>query len=90
MNIFTPIGGLLKVLRRQTALRNTTTLKDSEDPTKLYKASYPLTRLDDRLQTLPFAIEQSLRDELHEIFPAVADWPFFNTKFCCLANINIT
>jgi glycine/D-amino acid oxidase-like deaminating enzyme len=82
MNIYTPLGGLLKVLRRETALRNTTILKDPEDPTKFYKASYPLTKLDDPFQTLPFAMEQSIRDELREIFPAVADRPFFNTKFC--------
>jgi len=82
MNIFTPLGGLLKVLRRQTALRNTTILKNPEDPTKFYKASYPLTKLDDPFQTLPLAMEQSIRDELREIFPIVADRPFFNTKFC--------
>jgi sarcosine oxidase/L-pipecolate oxidase len=82
MNIFIPLGGLLKVSRRQTAVRNTTILKDPEDPTKFYKASYPLTKSDDPFQTLPFAMEQSIRDELREIFPIVADRPFFSTKFC--------
>ena len=82
LNIFTPIGGQLKVLRRTTALRNTTTLKDPENPAKIYQASYPLTKLDDPHQTLPLEIEQSIRSELKEIFPHVADRPFSKTKFC--------
>jgi len=86
LNIYPPIGGLLKVVRRQTGLRNTTILKDPEDPTKFYKASYPLTKLDDSIQTVPFAMEQSIRDELREIFPTLVDRPFFNTRFCWYVN----
>jgi sarcosine oxidase/L-pipecolate oxidase len=82
MNIFTPIGGLLKILRRTTSLRNTTILKDPEDPSKTYEASYPRTKLDDPSQAVPLEIEQSIRAELREIFPQVADRPFYNTKFC--------
>lgn len=34
INIFTPIGGLLKVLRRSNGLRNTVDLPHPEDPSR--------------------------------------------------------
>ena len=82
VNIFTPLGGYLKILRRTTGLRNTITLKDPEDPTKTYQASYPLTQLDDPTQTFSAEMEQSIRAEMREILPQFADHPFAKTKFC--------
>lgn len=82
INIFTPLGGYLKILRRTAGLRNTTTLKDPEDPTKTYRASYPLTRIDDPTQTLSADMEQSIRAEMREILPQFANHPFARTKFC--------
>ena len=82
VNIFTPLGGYLKILRRTTGLRNTTTLKDPEDPTKTYQASYPLTKADDPTQTLSAEMERSLREEMKEILPQFASHPFAQTKFC--------
>jgi hypothetical protein len=68
MNIFTPLNGLLKVLRRAGGIRSTTELKDSDNPSKTYLASYPLTALDDPSQSMPSSIERGLREELREIF----------------------
>lgn len=82
VNLFTPLGGYLKILRRTTGLRNTTTLKDPEDPAKTYQASYPLTKADDPTQTLSADMEQSIREEMREILPQFADHPFASTKFC--------
>ena len=87
LNIFTPLGGYLKILRRTTGLRNTTTLKDPEDPTKIYHASYPLTKIDDPTQTLSADMEQSIRAEMREILPQFANRPFARTKFCWYAPI---
>ena len=82
INIFTPLRGYLKILRRTNGIRNTTTLKDPEDPTKTYQASYPLTQYDEPTQTLSADMEQSLRDEMKEILPQFANHPFAKTKFC--------
>lgn len=47
VSIFTPLGGYLKILRRTTGLRDTTTLKNPEDFNKTYQASSPLTKVGD-------------------------------------------
>ena len=88
VNIFTPLGGYLKILRRTTGLRNTTTLKDPEDPAKTYQASYPLTKVDDPTQTLSAEMERSLREEMKEILPQFANHPFARIKFCWYAQIH--
>ena len=82
MNIFTPIGGLLKILRRGAGIRNTTVLKDPEDRGATYKVSYPITAVDDPAQPLPYVIEKELRDEMREILPQFADRPFARTRLC--------
>ena len=82
VNLFTPLGGYLKILRRTAGLRNTVTLKDPEDPSKTYQASYPLTKVDDPTQTLSAGMEKSIRDEMREILPQFANHPFAQTKFC--------
>ena len=87
VNIFTPLGGYLKILRRTTGLRNTTTLKDPEESTKTYQASYPLTKLDDPTQTLSPDMEQSIREEMREILPQFANHTFARTKFCWYVQI---
>ena len=74
-------GDYLKILRRTTGLRNTTTLKDPEDPIKNYQASHPLTKADDPTQTLSAKTEQSLREEIKEILPQFANHPFTRTAF---------
>ena len=88
VNIFTPLSGYLKILRRTTGLRNTTTLKDPEDPTKTYQASYPLTKVDDPTQTFSVEMEQSIRDEMKETLPQFANHPFARTKFCWYYQLN--
>ena len=82
VNFFTPINGLLKILRRSTGIRNTTTLKDPEDETKTYRASYPRTAVDDPSQAVSMSFEQSLRQEMREFFPQLADRPFEGTRYC--------
>ena len=82
INIFTPLGGYLKILRRTTGLRNTTTLKDPEDTNKMYQASYPLTKIDDPAQTISADMEENIREEMKEILPQFAYRPFERTKFC--------
>jgi sarcosine oxidase / L-pipecolate oxidase len=71
VNIFTPIDGLSKILHRVSGVRNTSILKDPEDPSATYRASYPRTAVDDSTQTLPLSMEQALRDEMRKILPAV-------------------
>jgi len=88
-NLFTPIGGLLKILRRLAGVQNTTTLKDPDDPAKTYRVSYPKTKVDDPLQWISTEIEQSFRDELKEIFPPLADRPFENIRFCWFVSVVI-
>lgn len=82
VNIFTPMKGWLKILRRGAGIQNTTVLKDPEDSTATYKASYPRTAYDDPNQNIPFSFETSLREELEEIFPAMAKRHFDLTRFC--------
>jgi sarcosine oxidase/L-pipecolate oxidase len=82
VNVFTPIGGLLKVLRRSSGIRNTIELKDPEDASKMYKASYPITKVDVPNLSIPAAAEKDIREALREIFPSVADRPFERTKIC--------
>ncbi|KAM0438598.1 hypothetical protein ACHAPT_001350 [Fusarium lateritium] len=84
LNIFQPINGWLKILRRGAGLQNTTVLKDPENPDKTYKASYPRTAVDDPSQWVPLSFEKSVREELREIFPAMADRRFDLARFCWL------
>lgn len=89
VNIFTPIGGLLKVLRRSTGVLNTTELSDPEDASKQYRASYPITAVDKPDLGIPPAAESDIREALREFFPAVADRPFFKTRICWSVCLNL-
>lgn len=86
VNIFTPINGLLKILRRSAGIINTTSLRDPEDPSKTYDASYPKTAASDLSQGLPHGlpppVEHAIRDEIREILPQFADRPFEKTRIC--------
>ncbi|KAF7592314.1 hypothetical protein BBP40_000370 [Aspergillus hancockii] len=82
LNIFTPLRGLLNVLKQSTGLYNTIDLPDPEDPSKTYRTSYPVTALDDPLQAIPADTEAVIRDELREMFPTAAVRPFAQTKIC--------
>lgn len=82
INIFTPIGGLLKVLRRTSGYLNTTDLPDPEDDSKTYRASYPVTAVDKPGIGIPPQAERDIRDALREIFPSIADRPFERTRIC--------
>ena len=82
LKIFQPLNGWLKILRRGAGLQNTTALKDPEDPKKTYKASYPHTVVDDPDPWIPLTFEASLREELREIFPAMANRRFDMARFC--------
>ncbi|KAI8680510.1 DAO domain-containing protein [Fusarium keratoplasticum] len=84
LKIFQPLNGWLKILRRGAGLQNTTALKDPEDPKKTYKASYPHTVVDDPDPWIPLTFEASLREELREIFPAMANRRFDMARFCWL------
>lgn len=77
-----PLYRLLKVLKRSTGLRNTVTLRDPEDPSQIYRASYPLTALDDPSLGMPADIEAAIREDLREIFPTVAERPFCKSRIC--------
>lgn len=57
-------------------------VKEPEDGTKVYQASYPLTELDDLTQTLSADKEQSIAEKMREMLPHFADHPFAKTKFC--------
>lgn len=81
LNIFTPLRGLLKVLKRSTGLYNTVTMNNPEE-SGTYRTSYPLTKVDDPLQTIPAETEAAIRDELREMFPSVANRPVHDTKLC--------
>lgn len=62
-NIFTPLRGLLKVLKRSSGLRNTVDMRDPEDPSQTYRTSYPVTALDDPHQSMPVDIKAAIREE---------------------------
>lgn len=94
VNIFTPIGGLLKVLRRAGGVRNTVELPNPDPDSngdrtageKRYRVSYPRTTMDEggAMQRLAPEMEEGIRDELREIAPRFAERPFARTKYCWL------
>ena len=81
-NLFPPIDGQIKILRRSPGLRNTVSVKDPEDPSKSINISLPRTTVDSPNDNLDSSMEASLRQELREIMPTLADRPFTRTRFC--------
>lgn len=82
VNVFTPLRGLLKILRRAAGVRNTTELMDPDNHAATYKASYPVTQVDVPDLKIPAAAERDIREALREIFPQVAERPFEKTRIC--------
>lgn len=66
LNIFTPLCGLLKVLKRSSGLRNTVNMLDPEDPSQAYRISYPVTALDDPHKSMLVDIKDAIRPVLRE------------------------
>ncbi|KAF2146089.1 uncharacterized protein K452DRAFT_305072 [Aplosporella prunicola CBS 121167] len=86
VNVFTPIGRLLKVLRRSGGMCNSITLPHPDgEVEEEYRPSYLRTVVDDGVeQYLSLEIEAGIRDELREIAPDFAERPFAKTKYCWL------
>lgn len=61
-----------------------TSLIPRTPPGPNYKASYPLTAVDKPDLGLSPSTERDIREALREIFPDVADRPFYKTRICWL------
>ncbi len=81
-NLFPPINGQIKILRRSPGLRNTVSVKDPEDQSKTIEISLPRTTVDSPQDKLAPEMEASLRQELKGIMPMLAARPFARTRFC--------
>ncbi|GME65825.1 FAD dependent oxidoreductase [Neofusicoccum parvum] len=80
-NIFPPLNGELKCLRRSPGYTNTRTVVDSATG-KSFEVSAP----PDSPSTIPADAEAGLRANLAELFPPLANQPFDRTKLCFFSN----
>jgi sarcosine oxidase/L-pipecolate oxidase len=81
-NLFPPHNGEMKCLRRSAGYRNTVKVPHPEDSSKNIAISYPRTSVTNPGDSIPAAAEASLRDDLRELMPSLADRPFARTKLC--------
>lgn len=80
-NIFPPLNGEIKCLRRSPGYTNTRTVTDSATG-KSFEVSVP----PDSPSTIPADAEKALRANLAELFPPLAEQPFDRTKLCFFTN----
>ncbi|KAK0637800.1 L-pipecolate oxidase [Lasiodiplodia hormozganensis] len=80
-NIFPPLNGEIKCLRRSPGYTNTRTVTDSATG-KSFEVSAP----PDSPSTIPADAEKALRANLAELFPPLAEQPFDRTKLCFFTN----
>lgn len=81
-NLFPPLNGEMKCLRRSAGYRNTVSIPHPEDPSKTIKTSLPRTIVTNPTDLIPADGEAALRDNLRELMPELADRPFDRTKIC--------
>ncbi|KAL1619666.1 hypothetical protein SLS54_006603 [Diplodia seriata] len=80
-NIFPPLNGEIKCLRRSPGYTNTRTVTDSASG-KSFEVSVP----PDSPSPIPADAETGLRANLAELFPPLAEQPFARTKLCFFTN----
>ncbi|KAK7716568.1 hypothetical protein SLS57_006596 [Botryosphaeria dothidea] len=80
-NIFPPLNGEIKCLRRSPGYSNTRTVRDSATG-KTFEVSVP----PDSPSAIPADAEAGLRANLAELFPPLAEQPFVRTKLCFFTN----
>ena len=85
LNIFPPYRGEVKVLRRSPGFTNSITVPDPEMPSNRIRISYPRTVADSPTDVIPLDAEISIRNNLREMMPSLADRPFDRTKICWYA-----
>lgn len=81
-NIFPPHRGEIKMLRRSPGYCNTISVPHPEDPSTDISISYPRTTVTNPDDWIPEEAEKSLRDDLRELMPSLAERPFDRTKLC--------
>ena len=81
-NMFPPHRGEIKMLRRSSGYRNTIRIPHPEDPSREISISHPRTTVTNPGDHIPKDAETSLRDDLKELMPSLADRPFDRTKLC--------
>ncbi|KAJ3542727.1 hypothetical protein NM208_g3942 [Fusarium decemcellulare] len=85
LNVFPPYRGEIKVLRRSDGYKNTMTVLHPEDRTKTIDISYPRTLVSHPTDMIPADAETSMRRDLKEIMPPLADRPFERTRLCWIS-----
>jgi sarcosine oxidase/L-pipecolate oxidase len=81
-NLFPPHNGEMKCLRRSAGYINTVKLRHPEDSAKTISVSLPRTIVTNPTDSIPANAEASLREDLRELMPSLADRPFDRTKLC--------
>ena len=82
INLFPPYRGEVKVLRRSPGFINTTVVANPDNGCGKLKISHPRTIVDHPTDQIPADAEASIRENLREIMPPLADRPFDRTKIC--------
>lgn len=82
LNMFPPYRGEIKILRRSPGYKNTITVPHPEDRSQTLEICYPRTIVSNPTDVIPADAEASIRDNLREIMPTLANRPFDRTKIC--------
>jgi sarcosine oxidase/L-pipecolate oxidase len=82
LNVFPPYNGEVKVLRRSPGFYNTVSVPHPEDPSRMIEVSLPRTTVTNPTDVIPAEAEASLREDLREIMPPLANRPFHRTRLC--------
>ncbi|KAI9734266.1 MAG: hypothetical protein M1834_002370 [Cirrosporium novae-zelandiae] len=88
-NLFPPLNGEIKCLRRSAGYCNTVAIphpeNNDDDKNKTIHTSLPRTTVDYPTDIIPADASVKLRDDLREIIPTLADRKFHRTKLCWLS-----
>ncbi|ETN39201.1 uncharacterized protein HMPREF1541_05424 [Cyphellophora europaea CBS 101466] len=85
LNIFPPYHGEVKVLRRSPGYINSISVPHPDDQSKVLHISHPRTAVDSPTDVIPADAELSIRQNLREIMPPLADRPFDRSKICWIS-----
>ncbi|OJJ50367.1 hypothetical protein ASPZODRAFT_149707 [Penicilliopsis zonata CBS 506.65] len=82
LNLFPPYRGEMKVLCRLGGYKNTVLVQHPEDPSRTMQISHPRTLITHPSDLIPADAEATIRENLREIMPMLADRPFDRTRLC--------
>lgn len=82
LNVFPPYNGEVKVLRRSPGYFNTISVPHPEDRSMQIEMSLPRTTVTNPDDMIPAEAEASIRYDLREIMPSLANRPFHRTRLC--------